>query len=122
MSRTVSATMAVLAGLLALAGVAWRKRRSATSTECADTLDIIAQAALGGRARAVWLRAGRRHMVVAVTPQVIQILDQWSDARTDNADGSSRLARSSELARRRRSSSRRLSSRFRYDRYNQGQR
>jgi hypothetical protein len=43
----------------------------------ASSIDVIAQRSLGAKARIVWLAAGERELVVAVTPQGVRMLGQW---------------------------------------------
>jgi len=38
---------------------------------------VIAQRSLGAKAKVVWLSAGGRDMVVAITPQNVRMLSQW---------------------------------------------
>ncbi|MEZ4363630.1 MAG: flagellar biosynthetic protein FliO [Kofleriaceae bacterium] len=78
-------TVALLS-LLALAALAWLRRRTPAPRADQRTLAVIAQAPLGGRARAVWLSAGPRELVVAVAQQGVTVLDHWTrDAREDAA-------------------------------------
>lgn len=70
-------TMYAAAGL-ALAGcAAWLVRRRKGLQAPGSTIDVIAQRSLGGKARIVWLSAGAREMIVAVTPQQVRMLGQW---------------------------------------------
>jgi len=63
---------------LALAGAGvWLLRRRRARPATIATIDVIAQRALGGKARVVWLRAGQREMIVAVTAQQVRVLSQW---------------------------------------------
>jgi flagellar biogenesis protein FliO len=66
-----------LAGLAALGAWAWWRRRREAPEVNVSTLEIVSQTSLGGRVRAVWLRAGDRQMVITVTPHAVQILDRW---------------------------------------------
>lgn len=70
-------TMYAAAGL-ALAGcAAWLVRRRKGLQAPGSPIDVIAQRSLGGKARIVWLSAGAREMIVAVTPQQVRMLGQW---------------------------------------------
>ncbi|HEX3765018.1 MAG TPA: flagellar biosynthetic protein FliO [Kofleriaceae bacterium] len=64
-------------GLAAAGAGVWLMRRRRTRTAPAASIDVIAQRALGGKARVVWLRAGQREMIVAVTAQQVRMLGQW---------------------------------------------
>lgn len=55
----------------------WARRRRARAGAAAS-VEVIAQAALGGRARVLWLRASQREILVAITPQAVEVLDRWS--------------------------------------------
>jgi hypothetical protein len=69
--------MIIVAGLCCLAlGVYIMKKRRGTGKPVAS-IDVIAQRALGGKAKVVWLTAGDREMVVAVTPQNVRMLGAW---------------------------------------------
>ncbi|NVB77787.1 MAG: hypothetical protein HOV81_05275 [Kofleriaceae bacterium] len=68
---------------LVLAGLgcfAWMKRKKKTSNEPTSSIEVIAQKGLGAKAKIVWLRAGEREMVVAVTPQAVRMLGSWKKA------------------------------------------
>ena len=45
-----------------------------------SSIEVIAQKGLGAKAKIVWLRAGEREMVVAVTPQAVRMLGSWKKA------------------------------------------
>jgi flagellar biogenesis protein FliO len=64
-------------GLAILGGGTWlfKKRRGVIPN--ASTIDVLAQRSLGNKAKVVWLSAGGREMVVAVTPQQVRMLGQW---------------------------------------------
>ena len=67
-------------GVLALVAIGcgiWvMKRRKKTQAPVAS-IDIIAQRQLGSKAKIVWLSAGTREMVIAITPQNVRMLGQW---------------------------------------------
>lgn len=68
---------------LVLAGLgcfAWLKRKKKASSEPTSSIEVIAQKGLGAKAKIVWLRAGEREMVVAVTPQAVRMLGSWKKA------------------------------------------
>lgn len=73
-----SAGMLLIVGLALVAYVWWR-RRGVERAAPEHQLETLAQASLGGRARALWLRAGQRHMIVAVSAQSVQTIDRWPD-------------------------------------------
>ncbi len=68
--------------LAALGSGLWLKRRNRKPVEAASSIEIVAQKALGAKAKIVWVRAGEREMIVAVSPQSVRTLGQWKrDAR-----------------------------------------
>jgi len=74
--------------LAALGSAVWLKRRNAKKpVEPTSSIEIVAQKSLGAKAKIVWVRAGERDMIVAVSPQSVRTLGQWrrSDAQTANA-------------------------------------
>lgn len=72
-------------GLAAAGAGIWLMRRRRAQLLPATTIDVVAQRSLGGKARIVWLSAGPREMIVAVTGQQISLLGQWrkSDAAAE---------------------------------------
>ncbi|HMG52984.1 MAG TPA: flagellar biosynthetic protein FliO, partial [Kofleriaceae bacterium] len=73
---------------LAAAGLGvWflRRRRIGVRPGAPASIDIIAQRSLGGKARIVWLSAGQREMIVAVTAQQVRVLGQWRKTETTAA-------------------------------------
>ena len=65
-------------GLALLVGAFWViKRRKAGAAPAVSKIDIVAQRSLGGKAKIVWLTAGGRDMIVAVTAQSVRMLGQW---------------------------------------------
>jgi hypothetical protein len=74
---------------LALAGVAgglalWRARRRGGRRR-GPHLEVVAQTALGGKARAVWLRAEGRELLLAVSPSHVAVLDRWATPEGERA-------------------------------------
>jgi len=70
--------MMVAGALVLLGGLVWLKKKKKGATKQAEaTIDVVAQRSIGGKAKIVWLTAGGREMVVAVTPQKVQMLGQW---------------------------------------------
>lgn len=68
---------------LVLAGIGcflWMKRKKKASADPVSSIEVIAQKGLGAKAKIVWLRAGEREMVVAVTPQAVRMLGSWKRA------------------------------------------
>lgn len=70
-------TMYGVFGLAAAGLAAWMARRRRGALAAPPAIEVVAQRALGGRAKVVWLTAGGRDMVVAVTPQQVRMLGQW---------------------------------------------
>ena len=68
---------------LVLAGLGcfvWMKRKKKAASEPSSSIEVLAQKGLGAKAKIVWLRAGEREMVVAVTPQSVRMLGSWKKA------------------------------------------
>lgn len=63
--------------LAALGSGLWLKRRNRKAAEPTSSIEIVAQKALGAKAKIVWIRAGEREMIVAVSPQSVRTLGQW---------------------------------------------
>jgi flagellar biogenesis protein FliO len=77
-------SMYAMAGLGAIAlGLYMFKNKKAALAPVASTIDVIATRSLGSKAKVVWLNAGGREMVVAVTPQAVRMLGQWK--KSENA-------------------------------------
>lgn len=68
----------ILGGLILVGGGATaliRKKRNAPAV--INQIEIIASRSLGGKSRIVWLAAGDREIVIAVSPQQIRPIGQW---------------------------------------------
>ncbi len=72
----LGSSLVVLAG--ASLGVALWRRHQRARAPGGPRLEVVAQVALGGRARALWLRADHRELLVAVAPSSVQVLESWS--------------------------------------------
>lgn len=70
--------MLIALTLAAIGCALWLRRKKRGAAQPASSIEVIAQKSLGGKARVVWLRVGNRDMVVAVTPQSVCTLGQWS--------------------------------------------
>lgn len=77
---SLSTTTLALFALIAIGALAWWKRRKLPVATPEESIELLAQSSLGGRARAMWLRAGERDIVVAVTAQAVQVLAAWPNA------------------------------------------
>jgi flagellar biosynthesis protein FliO len=64
-------------GLAAAGAGIWILRHRRAQLPAAASIEIVAQRALGGKARLVWLSAGPHEMIVSVTAQQINLLGQW---------------------------------------------
>jgi len=64
-------------GLGALGCGVWILRKKRAQLGPVTSIDVIAQRSLGAKAKVVWLSAGGREMVVAITPQNVRMLSQW---------------------------------------------
>ncbi|MEO6777316.1 MAG: flagellar biosynthetic protein FliO [Kofleriaceae bacterium] len=69
-----------LVTLLACGYVLKKKKKDVTAT---STIDVVAQRTLGNKSKVVWLSAGGREMLVAVTQQKVQMLGQWPKATSE---------------------------------------
>jgi flagellar biogenesis protein FliO len=70
---------------LGAVGIGWWMLRKRKATQGPlSSIDVIAQRSLGGKAKVVWLAAGEREMVVAVTPQNVRVLGQWERGQTQS--------------------------------------
>lgn len=75
---STSASFYAMVGLGAIGLGAWLwKRKKKQTTAPPMQIDVVAQRSLGAKAKVVWLNAGGREMVVAVTPQQVRMLGQW---------------------------------------------
>ncbi len=75
----------LLAGLALVGGGATLlARRRQRAPVAASRIEVIDSRALGGKARVVWLSAGDRERMVAVSAQQVRLLGQWRRNR-DNA-------------------------------------
>jgi flagellar biogenesis protein FliO len=80
-----SVLFALVAGGGTLAGGMWLMKRKKQRDSTSSTIEIVAQRSLGGKARVVWLSAGSRDIIVAVTPQAVRTLGQWRRTDTPTA-------------------------------------
>lgn len=74
--------------LAAFGSAVWLKRRNGKKpVEPSNSIEVVAQKSLGAKAKIVWVRAGERDMIVAVSPQSVRTLGQWkrTDAQTASA-------------------------------------
>lgn len=74
----LGSSLVVLAGA-SLGWALWRRHRLARAAG-GPALEVVAQVALGGKARALWLRAAERELLLAVGPSSVQVLDSWTEA------------------------------------------
>jgi len=77
---TSKLSMYIAAGLGAIGLGVWLLKRKKGVTATPSTIDVIAQRSLGGKAKVMWIAAGSREMIVAVTPQSVRMLAQWKRA------------------------------------------
>lgn len=70
-------------GLVAVGCGAWILKRRKTA-EPSATIEVIAQRGIGAKAKVVWLAAGQREMLIAVTPQHVRMLGQWKKGEEVN--------------------------------------
>lgn len=75
-SRTNSVILGALA-LVALGCGMWLTRRNRNAAQASSKIDVIAQRALGPKAKIIWLRAGEREMLVTVAAQSVQVVTHW---------------------------------------------
>jgi flagellar biogenesis protein FliO len=69
--------MYAAAGLAAIGVGVWIMKKRKTAQVATASIDVVAQRSLGGKTKIVWLTAGAREMLVAVTPQNVRMLGQW---------------------------------------------
>jgi flagellar biogenesis protein FliO len=78
-ARDWSATgVYAIAALLALGAATVLVKKKQRTAAPASSIDVIAQRALGGKAKIVWLAAGQRELIVAVTGTHVRVLGQWA--------------------------------------------
>lgn len=75
-SRTNTFVLGALA-LVALGCGTWLTRRNRNAAQATSKIDVIAQRALGAKAKIVWLRAGERELLVTVAAQSVQVVTHW---------------------------------------------
>lgn len=75
-------SMYAMCGLGAIALGVWMFKKKKTAQAPVTSIDVVAQRSLGSKAKVVWLNAGGREMVVAVTPQAVRMLGQWKKSET----------------------------------------
>jgi flagellar biogenesis protein FliO len=73
-------------GLAAIGGGLWIMKKRKTAQVQTASIDVVAQRSLGGKTKIVWLTAGAREMLVAVTPQNVRMLGQWDKGDAPPAD------------------------------------
>jgi flagellar biogenesis protein FliO len=71
-----------IASLMALGGAAYFMKKKQKTATPAAAIDVIAQRTLGAKAKIVWLAAGQREMIVAVTGTQVRMLGQWPRGTT----------------------------------------
>jgi flagellar biogenesis protein FliO len=79
-------SMYAAAGLAAIGLGVWFLKKKKGMAQPTSTIDVIAQRSLGGKAKVMWIAAGSREMVVAVTPQSVRMLGQWKRAAAGSSE------------------------------------
>jgi flagellar biogenesis protein FliO len=79
-------TLYALGGIGAIAAGVWLLKKKKPAPP-ATSIEVIAQRALGGKAKMVWVSVGEREMVVAVTQQQVRMLGQWPKGQQPHATG-----------------------------------
>src|SRR5580704_77356 len=74
--------MYALAALGALGTAGYLMKKKQKTTVATSTIDVVAQRTLGSKAKVVWLAAGQREMIVAVTGTQVRMLGQWPRGTT----------------------------------------
>jgi len=69
--------------LVALLACGYVLKKKKKETAAASTIDVVAQRSLGNKSKVMWLSAGGREMLVAVTQQKVQMLGQWPKATSE---------------------------------------
>jgi flagellar biogenesis protein FliO len=75
-------------GVLGVGCWLWKKKKQGTQPP-AMQIEVVAQRSLGSKAKVVWLNAGGREMVVAVTQQQVRMLGQWKKNEGDRSSSAS---------------------------------
>jgi flagellar biogenesis protein FliO len=71
-----------IAAFAALGAAAYLMKKKQKAAAPVASIDVIAQRALGGKAKVVWLAAGQREMIVAVSGAQVRMLGQWPRSQT----------------------------------------
>jgi flagellar biogenesis protein FliO len=71
-----------IAAFAALGAAAYLMKKKQKAAAPVASIDVIAQRALGGKAKVVWLAAGQREMIVAVSGAHVRMLGQWPRSQT----------------------------------------
>jgi flagellar biogenesis protein FliO len=82
---------AKMLGIMAIVAIGcgfWllKKRKKQASNE--SSIEVLAQHSIGAKAKVVWIAAGGREMVLAVTPQGVRMLSSWEKAQSISDDRS----------------------------------
>jgi flagellar biogenesis protein FliO len=75
-----------------------KKRKKQTSPD--SSIEVIAQHSIGAKAKVVWIAAGSREMVLAVTPQGVRMLGSWDKSQSQTTAASDHFAAYTENGKR----------------------
>lgn len=72
-----------IAAFGALGAAAYLMKKKQKTAAPVATIELVAQRSIGGKAKVVWLAAGQREMIVAVSGTQVRVLGQWPRAATN---------------------------------------
>lgn len=82
-STFTSPGMYALGALVTLLACGYVLKKKKKDSSAVSTIDVIAQRALGNKAKVMWLSAGGREMILSVTNTNVRLLGQWSKSDAD---------------------------------------
>ncbi len=86
-----------IGALLALLGCGYVMKKKKQGATVTSTIDVVAQRALGNKAKVMWLSAGGRELLVSVTQQNVRMLGSWP--KSDRQGAEKDLPRATQLER-----------------------
>jgi flagellar biogenesis protein FliO len=76
---------AKMLGLMAIVAIGcgfWLLKKRKKEAADQSTIEVLAQHSIGAKAKVVWIAAGSREMVLAVTPQGVRMLGSWEKTQS----------------------------------------
>lgn len=80
---------AKMLGMMAIVAIAcgfWLLKKKKKQAINESSIEVLAQHSIGAKAKVVWLAAGGREMVLAVTPQGVRMLSSWEKPQCGEAE------------------------------------